>query len=109
VEFLPRVELRAEDRVALAAQVAEVLEKLHRLREATTYWAIAAALAPASPSRAGFQDRLHKVKTEIKVQRQDALRRPVVTEHLEQKGTVRPRLTAKSGEGEVAARGGGRR
>jgi len=109
LEFLPRVELRAEDRVALAAQVAEVLEKLHRLREATTYWAIAAALAPADPSRAGFQDRLHKVKGEIKVQRQDALRRPVVTEHLEQKGTVRPRLTAKSGEGEVAVRGGGGR
>ncbi|MBZ5515830.1 MAG: hypothetical protein LAN62_13495 [Acidobacteriia bacterium] len=108
VTLLPRIELRAEEKVALAAQVAQVLEKLQRLREAAGYWAIAAALAPPGPSREGFQGKLNAARAKLKLERQDALRRPVVSEHLEQKGQVRPRLKAKSqGVGGSSTEGGG--
>jgi hypothetical protein len=110
VSFLPRIELKAEERVALAAQVADVLEKLHRLGEAARYWTVAASLAPPGPSQEGFQGRLQKVQAELEAEQKDALRRPVITEHLEQKGLVRPRLRAKlKGAGGTTAEGGGGR
>jgi hypothetical protein len=106
-EFLPHVKLGKEEKSAFAAEVAVVLEKLQRLRDATAYWRIALALATPSPSREEFQARLNKVKAELKVEQRDALRRPVVSEHLEQKGTVRPRLLAKTGIAEGSGGGGG--
>ncbi|MBZ5562769.1 MAG: hypothetical protein LAP13_10145 [Acidobacteriia bacterium] len=107
VEFLPRFQLGAEERMALAAKVAEVLEKLDRLQEATTYWPVAIALAPTGASRNQFQNSLAKAQAAMKLQRQDLLRRPVVTEHLEQRVTVRPRVIVNSGGVERTSAGGG--
>ncbi|HEV2495485.1 MAG TPA: hypothetical protein VG204_20705 [Terriglobia bacterium] len=107
VEFLPRIKLSAEEKPALAAQVAEVLEKLHWLSEAARYWTIAVALAPAGPSHDEFQSRLRKVKAQIRLEQRDVARRPVVTEHLEQKVTVRPRLATTPGIADAPAQDGG--
>lgn len=107
VVFLPGLELRAEDRVALAGQVAEVLEKLRSWTEAANYWSTAVALAPAGPSRDAFRSRLEKANAELKLQAQDAARRPVVMEHLEQSVLVRPRLSAKPEIAEEIPAGGG--
>jgi hypothetical protein len=108
--FLPGLELSAEDRAALAGQVAEVLEKLHRWTEAANYWSTAIALAPAGSSRDAFQSRLEKANTKLMLQQQDDARRPVVTEHLEQNVLVRPRLSAKPEIAEkLPASGGGSR
>ncbi len=106
VDFLPRLQLSAEERTALAAQVAEVLEELQRLREAAEYWSKAIAMARAWPAREEFQSRLAKDQTALKLERQDLLRRPVVSEHLEQKVTVRPRVSMKSGGGKGTSAGG---
>ena len=107
VEFLSQVKVSAEEKPALAAQVAEVLEKLHQLSESSKYWTIAVALAPAGSSRDEFQSRLNRVKAHIRLEQQDAARRPVVSEHLEQKVTVRPRLAATPGIADAPAQDGG--
>lgn len=107
VEFLSHVKVSAEERPALAAQVAEVLEKLRRLSDASKYWTIAVALSPAGASQDEFQSRLNKVKAQIKLGQQDAERGPMVSEHLEQKVTVRPRLATTPGIAEAPAQDGG--
>ncbi len=107
--FLARVEFTSEEKTTLAAQLAEVLEKLHRLPGAARYWTIAAALAPSGPTREGFQKRLDATREAMKVESQDSARRPVVSTHLEQKGLVRPRLKAKSKAAGGTLEGGGGR
>ena len=107
--FLARVELKAEEKITLAAQLAEVLDKLNRLPEAARYWRIAAALAPSGPLREGFQKRLNATREAMKLEIQDSRRRPVVSTDLEQKGLVRPRLKAKERAAGGISEGGGAR
>ena len=93
----------------MAAQLAEVLDKLNRLPEAARYWRIAAALAPSGPLREGFQKRLNATREAMKLEIQDSRRRPVVSTDLEQKGLVRPRLKAKERAAGGISEGGGAR
>jgi hypothetical protein len=106
-QFLPGFNLTSTLEAALAGQLAETLEKLQRLKEAASYWEIAVKLEPAGPSRQQFQRRLNKVQAELKTEERDARRRPQVSEHLEQKGLVRPRLISKPGAASSPLQSGG--
>lgn len=109
-QFLSRSGLDSTQRASLARDVAEVLEKLGRQGDAETYWEFAVQLEPSEVSRIELKRRLQMLRSELSRQEQDALRRPVVTENLEQKGPVRPRLVVPAGgtAGSVSGGGGGR-
>ncbi len=86
--FLPGIRLDPAQRAALARAYASALEKLDRLSNAERYFQIAVELDPAPEARAG----LDRVKAERARRSADALRRPRVTQNLEQERLVRPRL-----------------
>jgi tetratricopeptide (TPR) repeat protein len=104
-QFLSRAALDAAQRALLARQVAGAFEKLGRLGGAVTYWEIALRLEPAEASRAELKLKLRSVQSELKRQEADASRRPQVTEHLEQKTMVLPRLVATAGQSGGSRRG----
>ena len=107
-QFLPRTGLGAAQRASLAGNLAEVFEKLGRLSEAEAYWETAFQLEPSDASRTELQRRLQSVRCELKRLEQDTLRQPVVTEHLEQKNLVRPRLAAPTARTTGSGPGGGK-
>jgi tetratricopeptide (TPR) repeat protein len=89
--FLSGQELSAEEKSSLAAQLAGVLVKLDRLEEAQRLWKVAAMLATDDSHRSQASHELDRVKAQLKLEEADRERRPVISDHLEQKGLVRPR------------------
>ena len=85
------------DQALIAAQLGGVLEHLNRLHEAATYLQLAARLESAPASRTALQRRLAAVRAVIKRQAENAARRPIIHEALEQDRTVRPRRVAQAG------------
>jgi hypothetical protein len=93
VQFLPQLELRAEQRVSLGAQLADVVEKPKRLKGVIAYWEIALKFDSAGPPRGESQRRLELDKKEVRLEELGATRRPAVTQNLEQKVLVRLRCS----------------
>lgn len=71
--------------------------KLVRLTEATRLWKIAAMLATDDSVRSKAGSELGRVQAQLKLEKADQERRPVITNHLEQTVLVRPRLLGQSG------------
>jgi tetratricopeptide (TPR) repeat protein len=109
--FLASQELSVSQKSQLAAQLAGALAKLNRLAEAARLWKVASMLATDDSLRSGTSRELERVQAQLKLEQADQERRPVITNHLEQEGLVRPRLF-KPGEpsigGGAVARGAGR-
>jgi len=87
------------------------LAKLNRLREAARFWKVASMLAPGDSLRSGASHELERIQAQLKLEQADQERRPVITNHLEQEGLVRPRLfkpDEPSIGGGAIARGAGR-
>ena len=91
-EFLSGQNLADADRAALAAQFAQAAEKLRQLQNAGALWTVASKLASADTDRASAQRALSQLQARIDLEERDAARRPAISEHLEQKDVVRPRL-----------------
>ena len=95
--FLRDQKLTDEQKSLLAAQLAGALVKLDRLTEAVRLWKIAATLATDNSGRSKASSELERVQAQLKLERADQERRPVITNHLEQSVLVRPRLLGQSG------------
>jgi predicted Zn-dependent protease/predicted negative regulator of RcsB-dependent stress response len=90
--FLRDQKLSDEHKSLLAAQLAGALVGIDRLAEATRLWKIAAMLATGDSVRSKANSELERVQAQIKLERADQERRPVITKDLGQSVLVRPRL-----------------
>jgi tetratricopeptide (TPR) repeat protein len=87
----------------IAAQMAGAFQKLDRLEEAGRLWKVASMLATDDSLRTQANLELKHLEAQVKIEKADQERRPVITEHLEQQGLVKPRLL---GHNEPAASAG---
>lgn len=87
---------RAEQ-AAIASNLAAVLEHLNRLNEATQYLQLAIRLEAAPAGRTALRRRLAGLRVIIKRRADNAARRPIIHDALEQDRTVRPQLIAQAG------------
>ncbi len=94
--FLSGLDLSAGQKSVIAAQMASAFQKLDRLQEATGLWKVVSVLATDDSLRSQASDELEHVQAQMKLERADLERQPVITDHLEQKGWVRPRLPRRS-------------
>ena len=90
--FLRDQKLSDEQKSLLAAQLAGALVKIDRLAEATKLWKIAAMLTTGDSVRSKASSELERVQAQIKLEKTDQERRPVITKDLGQSILVRPRL-----------------
>jgi predicted Zn-dependent protease len=95
--FLAGQDLNAKQKSLIAAQLAGALVKLDRLGEAARLWKVASMLAPDDSQRSQANHAFESVQSKLRLEQADQERRPVITNHLEQQGLVRPRLFARSG------------
>jgi len=95
--FLRDQKLSDERKSLLAAQLAGALVKLDRPAEAMRLWKIAAMLATDDSARSKANGELERAQAQIKLEKADQGRRPVISNRLEQSGLVRPRLLSHSG------------
>jgi tetratricopeptide (TPR) repeat protein len=105
--FLAGQELSASEKSVIAAQLAGALQKLDRLEEAARLWKVASLLATDDSLRSQAGHRLEQIAAQMKLEQADRERRPVITEHLEQNGLVRPRLLGRGRPAAKAGVGGG--
>ena len=90
--FLRDQKVSEEQKSLLAAQLAGALVKLERLADATRLWKIAAMLTTDNSVRSKANGELERVQAQIKFEKADQERRPVITKDLGQSVLVRPRL-----------------
>ena len=89
--FLSGQALSAQEKSSIAAQLAGVLVRLDRLGEGARLWKVASMLATDESLRTQASHELERVKAQLKLEEADQERRPVISDHLEQKGLVRSR------------------
>jgi hypothetical protein len=104
--FLSGQQLDVSQKSLIAAQMAGAFHKLHRLEEAARLWKVAWLLATEDSLRSQASQRREQIEAQLKIEKADQARRPVITEHLEQQGLVRPRLLGRSGPSAGAGAGG---
>jgi len=107
LEFLSKQHLDFGQKSLLAAQMAGAFEKLDRLEEAARLWKVASLLATDDSLRSQASQRREQIEAQLKLEKADQARRPVITEHLEQQGLVRPRLLGRAGPSTTLGVGGG--
>jgi hypothetical protein len=94
--FLAGQDLNADQKSLIAAQLASAFQKLDRLGEAARLWKAASMLATDDSLRSQASHELEHVQALLRFEQADRERRPGITNHLEQKGLVRPRLAPES-------------
>jgi len=104
--FLAGQDLSASQKSVIAAQMASSFQKLERLREAAQLLEVAIFLATDDSLRSQATHELEQVQAQMKLEQADRERRPVISEHLEQNGLVRPRLVPLKGEASPLPLGG---
>lgn len=96
-QFFSQGGLDAAQRASVARGLADAFQKLDRLSAAELFFRIALELEPSSDVRAELKVRFGAVKAERERRAQDAMRRPIVTDNIDQDRPVRPRLVARGG------------
>ncbi|MGD0126493.1 MAG: hypothetical protein ABSF46_14110 [Terriglobia bacterium] len=94
--FLRDQKLSDQRKSLLATQLAGALVKLDRLEEANRLWEISSMLATDDSVRSRASSELERVQAQLKLERADQERRPVITNNLGQSVLVRPRLLGQS-------------
>ena len=89
-QFAPMPSL--ERRARIAFEAAEVLERLGRLNESLPYLETARKLEKAPQRRKLIIERIAAVRRELRRQRLNQARQPILHEALEQNRLVRPRI-----------------
>jgi predicted Zn-dependent protease len=80
----------------VAETVGDTMTRLQRLADAVSYFEIARRAETSPASRKQIQQKITAAKNELRVQRQNAARQPLLHEPLEQDRVVRPRLVARA-------------
>jgi len=102
--FLRDQKLSDRQKSLLATQLAGALVKLDRLEEAARLWKISSMLATDDSVRSKANSELERVQAQLKLERADQERRPVITNNLGQSVVVKPRLLVQSGPSAGGAR-----
>ncbi|MGA7077879.1 MAG: hypothetical protein WBY61_04125, partial [Terriglobales bacterium] len=90
-------------RAQVAETIADTMMRLGRLGDAVSYFEIARRSETASSSRQQLAHKIAAAKAELRIERQNAARQPLLHEALEQDRVVRPRLVARAGPAPKAA------
>jgi hypothetical protein len=93
-QFLANQGLGDDARTALAADLGHALEQTRRLGVADLVYRVALELSPVDLQRQAVAQALDRVKAVRRLRAENARRRPVISQHLEQENLVRPRLAA---------------
>jgi tetratricopeptide (TPR) repeat protein len=80
----------------LAETVGDTMMRRQRLADAVPYFEIARRAETSPAARSELKRKIATAKDELRVQRQNAARHPVLHEALEQDRVVRPRLVARA-------------
>jgi hypothetical protein len=99
---------RVAERAQLAHEVATVMVRLERWQQAQGYLEAAQKLEKSPAERKRISAELAGVRRRVRLQRENAARRPVLHEALEQDRLVRPRLLAAGLAGKTAGKTGGK-
>jgi hypothetical protein len=91
-QFLTRTKWTGEERREAAFALASSLDALDRLRGAGMVFQIGLLLK--GPSNAAAEQALESIKDRIRVQVENASRRPMIHENLDQENVVSPRVTS---------------
>jgi tetratricopeptide (TPR) repeat protein len=100
--FLAGQDLNVSQKSLIASQLASAFQKLERLVEAARLWKVASMLATDDSLRSQATHELKHVQAQLKLEQADRERQPVISDHLEQRGLVRPRLLSRGGPPAVA-------
>jgi predicted Zn-dependent protease len=87
----------------VAETIGDTLTRLNRLTEAVTYFEIARRSETTPAARKQLNQKIATAKAELRIQRQNAARQPLLHEALEQDRVVRPRLQARAAPAAKAA------
>jgi hypothetical protein len=92
-QFLADLALTNAERAEVAARLASAHEELDQLRPAALFLEIARQLQPSAET----EKKIAALNARAALQAENERRRPVATENIEQRRTVRPRLAAPLG------------
>lgn len=95
-QFLSGTSLSDAERSSAARDLAAALEKLGQLGTAETFLRVAYALQPDEKARAGLRQSLDRLEANATRRAENARRRPVLSQNLEQPNVVRPRLGSQA-------------
>ena len=95
-EVQPRASLQPSQQAQVAHEAALALIRLERLDEAVPYLQVAEKLEKAPAERKVITTELSRVKAQLRRQRVNATRQPILHAELEQDRLVRPRLVARA-------------
>jgi hypothetical protein len=98
-QFVSTQGLSDDARAALAADLGQALEQTGRLGLADLLYRIAVELSANDLQRQAITRSSERVQATRRLQAENARRRPVISEHLEQEHLVRPRLAAAAQAG----------
>jgi hypothetical protein len=87
----------------VAEAIGDTMTRLSRLTEAVTYFEIARRSETSPAARKRLNQKIATAKAELRVQRKNAARQPLLHEALEQDRVVRPRLQARAAPAPKAA------
>ncbi|MFQ5722882.1 MAG: hypothetical protein ACE5G6_00210 [Terriglobia bacterium] len=93
--FLAGSRFTVEERVRAAREVAEAFERIHRPAAAELFLRLAIRLEPSEAKRRPLEQRVETLAAAGARRVENARRRPVIREPLEQDRKVRPRLEAR--------------
>ncbi len=80
----------------MAEPIGDTMARVQRLADAVPYFEIARRAETSPVARNELKRKIAAAKNELRVQRQNAARQPLLHESLEQDRVVRPRLVARA-------------
>jgi hypothetical protein len=89
-------QIPARDRVKVASELAEIYERIDDPATADSWLRTAIGLAGDSESAKKLKSKATALEARIATETENASRRPVIQESLDQPGIVRPRIAATS-------------
>jgi cellulose synthase operon protein C len=88
--------LSRSQQAQVAQTIGDTMTRLNRLADAVTYFDIARRVENSPATRKQLNRKIGNAKAELRIQRQNAARQPLLHEALEQDRVVRPRLVARA-------------
>ncbi len=93
---VPSARLSRAQQARVANMIGDTMSRLSRFDDAVSYFEIAQRYQTAGASRRDLARKLAELKATLRIQHQNAARRPILHEALEQDRVVGPRLVARS-------------
>ncbi len=99
-------QLTQTQKVRVIREIAETMQRVGRFADALSYYQSARRWETTDTARKQLLRRINDMKEILRTQQENAARRPLLHEDLEQDRVVRPRLVAKTASASSTTRGG---